>query len=567
MSLARANAIWARRLVDACLQAGVAHAFISPGSRNTPLLLALENAGVDSTIVVDERSAGFVALGYIRTMMRPAVVVCTSGSAPFHYGPAVAEADASCLPLVILSADRPARLRACGSMQTSLQANLFGDLLRASVDTPSPVHGEESLADVVSTFEALHGPYPGPVLINVQFEEPLWEPTLDIQSEQSGLELQRGAKASPYAKSDTLPEGFLTRERRGLITVGPPALGGRTYPAETEAVIVELAQRLGWPVLAEFHSGLRKAHPNILAYPDFCSRIVPKTVPEEPEFVLHFGLLPTSKNVQKFLHAARQVIHVDTRPGIRLPLRDNLATYRASPETLLSEVAECSERPLSPWLHHWLQTDRRVADALAEESFDTLFEPAVARAIQSRIEPDGILVVSNSMPIRQTDVWLGYQVGSGGTLVSRGVSGIDGTISAAIGAAIARKGPIWVFLGDLAFLHDCGALALVRQLGLPIRIIVSDNRGGGIFRRLPISGHPRVFESHFLTPQDRLDLREVAAGFGIDAQQVSSLAELHLALDASKVSEKATVIVATTDSEFDLLEERRLVTLMEEVAA
>ena len=567
MSLARANAIWARRLVNACLQAGVGHAFISPGSRNTPLLLALEYAGVDSTIVVDERSAGFVALGYIRATGRPAAVVCTSGSAPFHYGPAVAEADASCLPLVVLSADRPARLRSCGSMQTSLQANLFGDLLRSSIDTPSPVHGEESLANVTTALAVLHGAYPGPVMINVQFEEPLWDPAMDVETEQGSAEFGKVTSGATYVESDTLPAGFLTRGARGLITVGPTSLGGGSYSVETEKVILELAQRLGWPILAEYHSGLRKTSANVLAYPDFCSRLVSKTVPEEPESILHFGLLPTSKNVQRLLSAARHVVHVDTRPGTRLPLSDNLSTYRASPDSLLADVTDYREQPKSPWLQCWLQTDQQVAGVLAEESFETLFEPAVARAIQSRIGTDGLLIVANSMPIRQTDVWLGYQDESGGTLVARGVSGIDGTISAAVGAAIARKSPVWVFLGDLAFLHDCAALSLVRQLELPIHIVVSDNRGGGIFRRLPISNHPKVFESHFLTPQDRLDLEEVAAGFGVNSQAVSSIAGLHSALDASKASENATVVVVATDSEFDLREERRIVALMEENAA
>jgi len=567
MSLARANAIWARRIVKACLQAGIAHAFISPGSRNTPLLLALEDAGIESTVVVDERSAGFVALGYIRTMARPAVVVCTSGSAPFHYGPAIAEADASCLPLLVLSADRPARLRSCGSMQTSQQANLFSEVLRACIDTPAPVHGEESLSGVVATLDALHGAYPGPVLVNVQFEEPLWEPSSETQVNERVSEVPIGENRAVYEENGTLPNGFLKRGNRGLITVGPSSLGGRNYSPETETVIAELSQRLGWPVLAEFHSGLRKARSTILAYPDLCGRLVAKEVPEEPESVLHFGLLPTSKNVQRFLNQAGKVVHVDTRPGLRLPLNGNLTTYRASPETLLAQVPESSEHAESRWLQRWLETDRRVTEALAEESFETLFEPAVARAIQSRMELDGLLVVANSMPIRQTDVWLGYQAEGRGTLVSRGVSGIDGTISAAVGAAIARKGPVWVFLGDLAFLHDCSSLALVRQLDLPIHIVVSDNRGGGIFRRLPISGHPRVFESHFLTPQDRLALSDVAAGFGVDSQAVSSIADLHSALDVSRTSKRATVVVVETDSEFDMMEERRILALMEGTAA
>ena len=306
-----------------------------------------------------------------------------------------------------------------------------------------------------------------------------------------------------FIEDDRLPSDFFGAEYRGVITVGPPAFAGLTYPPEFEAAIHALADACGWPILAELHSGLRTESPSVVKYPDLSSRVLSQEIPDEAERVLHFGLFPTSKNIQGLLHAAHQVVHVDTRPGKRLPLKDNLTTFRASPASLLTHLPPLKGTSANRWAQKWKDADKRIEQVLDGMGTASLFEPHVAQSLLSFVEPNGILVVANSMPIRQLDVWTGCQMNGRRTMVARGVSGIDGTISSAIGAAIAHEKPVWVFLGDLAFLHDAGALALVRQLGVPIRILVSDNRGGGIFRRLPISKHPSAFESHFITPQDR----------------------------------------------------------------
>ena len=365
MSTANANAQWAARIVDACVAAGVGHAFLSPGSRNTPLLLAFRNAGVPSTIVVDERSSGFVALGWVRSSGLAAALISTSGSAPFHYGPAVAEADASSLPLVVLSADRPERLRACGSMQTSLQANLLPELFRSSVDLPAPVDGTEDLSSCELALASLGGAYPGPVSINVQFEEPLWDPSSDrvptVDFFEQKVTLTRGA----YCETDILPEHFFDVGRRGVISVGPPADGLLSFSDEARRAIQALAGRLGWPVVAELHSTLRESEQCVLEYPDLTTRLLSDSLRREPpQSVLHFGLFPTSKNVQGLLRTAQNVVHVDTRPGLRLPLDGNLSTYRASPQSLLSAVEISERNQPEPWAQRWFDTDRRISKVL-----------------------------------------------------------------------------------------------------------------------------------------------------------------------------------------------------------
>ena len=565
MSIASSNATWSRRLVQACIEAGVAHAFLSPGSRNTPLMLALNRSGIGTTIVVDERSAGFVALGYIRSARRPAALVCTSGSAPFHYGPAIAEADASSLPLLVLSADRPARLRACGAMQTSLQGNLFPELLRARVDLAAPSHGEESLEPIYQALQHLSGAYPGPVNLNVQFDEPLWE----VEAEEAfGLTLGNLPAYEPaprYAQAGVVPTDFFSPSRRGLITVGPSAYGAFKHEPDIERVLRDLSTQLGWPILSEFHSGMRCPHANMLRFPDLSARLIAKTRPEEAQSILHVGLLPTSKNIQRLLESAHQVLHLDPRPGRRLPLDENLDTFRASPACLMDCVPAQSKSQNEDWLKAWLEIDDQVHSHLENKSWDTLFEPSVARKLFANLESDGSLVVANSMPIRQTDVWLGWNETERLTSVARGVSGIDGTLSSAIGISIAQRRPVWVFLGDLAYLHDANALALARQMGIDLRVVVSDNRGGGIFRRLPIAQHPDAFESHFITPQDRVDLREIAAGYGAQSREVMAYSELQETFDWMRGCEGPTVVVVKTDSVADVDEERRIVAALEEV--
>ncbi|MEC8052254.1 MAG: 2-succinyl-5-enolpyruvyl-6-hydroxy-3-cyclohexene-1-carboxylic-acid synthase [Myxococcota bacterium] len=565
MSTAEANALWATRIVDACVAAGVGHAFLSPGSRNTPLLLAFRQAGVPSTVVVDERSSGFVALGWMRSSGLAAALVSTSGSAPFHYGPAVAEADASSLPLLVLSADRPERLRHCGSMQTSLQAKMLPELFRSNVDLPAPVDGSESLVSCEHALATLGGAYPGPVSINVQFEEPLWDASIDRASATDHFEQKATLMRGVYDETDRLPDHFFDVGRRGVISVGPPADGLLSFSDEVRTAIRSLASRLGWPVLAELHSSLRESEQYILEYPDLTTRLLGDSLHQEPpQSVLHFGLFPTSKNVQGVLRAAQNVVHVDTRPGLRLPLDGNLSTYRAAPQSLLA-CAEFSEQDKSTtWTKRWFDTDRRISEVLEKLPRETLFEPNVARALFGSMNDGALLVVANSMPIRQTDVWLGYGTRDRITSVARGVSGIDGTISAALGSTLARSEPVWVFLGDLAFLHDVGALALVKELNAPLNLVVSDNRGGGIFRRLPIAKHPEAFESHFITAQKEVDLASAARGFGVAARDVESFDELKSALEWAAKETSASVIVVKTNSEFDVAEERRVVSALQE---
>ena len=209
--------------------------------------------------------------------------------------------------------------------------------------------------------------------------------------------LTRGA----YCETDILPEHFFDVGRRGVISVGPPADGLLSFSDEARRAIQALAGRLGWPVVAELHSTLRESEQCVLEYPDLTTRLLSDSLRREPpQSVLHFGLFPTSKNVQGLLRTAQNVVHVDTRPGLRLPLDGNLSTYRASPQSLLSAVEISERNQPEPWAQRWFDTDRRISKVLEKLPRENLFEPNVARALFESMNDGALLVVANSMPIR-----------------------------------------------------------------------------------------------------------------------------------------------------------------------
>ena len=553
MNHAERNSQLATGVIEVCRAHNVGHVFLSPGSRNTPLMLALERSKIRTTLIVDERTASFAALGWIRARGQPAALVCTSGSAPLHYGPAIAEADAASLPLLVLSADRPESLRHRGSMQTTLQANLWPELLRASIDLGTGTPTEDHLVTVDEALSCLGSAWPGPVHVNVQFDEPLWSPG---NSHEAKVWSPRMRPQRAEVLKHDLPKAFFNEGARGLITVGPTFDGQPSHGDSILNRLCELSQTLGWPILAEYHSGSRRHKAGVLAFPDLTAFALDNAESLAPDQILHIGLFPTSKNIQKLLHRAGTVVHLDPRPGGRLPIGEQLETLRGDVLASLASV-EVESRDVSTWAQRWFDADHMISDTMQRLPARSLFEGYVAQQVvaASRGEP---LCVANSMPIRSVDVWTGYQPSEVSTYVARGVSGIDGTLAGAIGVALAKRSPVWVFLGDLALLHDVSGLAFARELKVQLRVVVCDNRGGGIFRRLPISQHETAFESHFLTPQESVNFEDIARGFGAMTCLVEQSDQLLASLNAAREAEGVAVVVVKTDSNFDVAEEARI---------
>ncbi|MBB4301346.1 2-succinyl-5-enolpyruvyl-6-hydroxy-3-cyclohexene-1-carboxylate synthase [Rhodobium orientis] len=523
---------WAAALIGGLASAGVTRAVISPGSRSTPLTLAaLRHPAIACRMVLDERVAAFHALGLAKAEQKPALLIATSGSAIANWLPAVVEADMARVPLILLSADRPPELQDCGANQTMDQIGLFSSHARAFHPLP-PAEAETGwltpfTARVVT--ESL-APLAGPVHINVPLREPL-VPSADIGIPQTATPPQVLAPTQEPSSTALEALASVIAQGRGAIVCGTEDLG-----AEGRAAVLDLAGRLQVPVFADALSGLRfdpRAGAAVLAHPDQVSRSA-----DAADWILRLGGTPISRALSDWLKKAngRPQIVVGSSPRIADP--EGTATH-----VLTADAATlCRSLGGPPAPAHWLKTfqvaDKAAAIAAATASADdTPFEGTVLRRLARALPSDTPLVMANSLPVRALD-WLAGRPSSGIRLFgSRGVSGIDGTMSAAFGIASAL-GPTVAVAGDLAFQHDLGALALGSDL--PLVILVLDNGGGAIFDHLPQTVLPE-FEEGWLTPST-LDIVAAARSFGIEAETVRSNDAAVSAVLAALQKPAATVI-------------------------
>lgn len=539
---------WAWTLVDALASAGVGRVIASPGARSTPLTLAaLRHPGLTTHMVVDERAAAFFALGAAKAEGRPAVVVATSGSAVANWLPAVVEADAARMPMILLSADRPPELHDCGANQTMEQTELFGRRVRAVHRLPPPEEEADWLVGLAGRIVATAcGPLPGPVQVNVPFREPLVPGRTEPVLRRSPPRIVRAAPSAPPADAEVVAR--LSRGGRTTIVCGCEALDPTTI-----AAIDRLATRAGLPVLADVTSGVRLGATAdlVLAHPD---RVARRAAPAD--LVLRFGGQPISKAIGAWMGRGRPDGHVSVS-----------ATPRVSdPDGLASDLVFCDPAALCDLLepaapdHVWVDTlralDRDAAAAAAATcAEETPFEGSILRRLIASLPASTALVLGNSLTVRSAD-WFG---GRGRERLSvfcnRGLSGIDGTVATACGVA-AAAGPTVVVSGDLAFLHDVGSLAVA--VDLPLVVVVLDNDGGGIFDHLPQSGLDE-FEQGWRTPT-RFDAAAIAAGFGAAFVRVEATSAIGPVVTDALARGGATVVHVPLDRTFALKRGRSFLT-------
>jgi 2-succinyl-5-enolpyruvyl-6-hydroxy-3-cyclohexene-1-carboxylate synthase len=485
---------------------GMTDAVTSPGVRNAPITLTLAaQAGVRAHSVVDERAAGFVALGLAKRSRRPVAITCTSGSAAANLVPAVVEAREAGVPLIVLTADRPPELREVGAGQSIDQVKLYGSHAKWFVEVGNH---ETSRATAVhhralacrAYWTALDG-RPAPVHLNFPLREPLTpvEEELDPgvwQGRPDGAPWVRRSAATPHAATAIEPAA------RGAIVAGamPP---GSPLPA--------LAARLGWPLLADATSNLRcgpHERSAVIAHYDVLLRLERFCAGHKPGFVLRAGDLPTSKALRAWLADVPQWA-VDPQRTWQDP------THEA--DLLLDAVdAGAAAEPADPaWLESWRRADALVPAALAETTDP--FEPKVWSAVADAAPPGSLLWVASSMPIRHVEAFVPAADKALLFLANRGANGIDGTVASAAGAALAHDGRTIVLLGDLALLHDLGGVVAAQGLGAELTIVCANNGGGNIFDHLPLAGaaDPALFERHIVTPSG-IEIEHVAALAGMD---------------------------------------------------
>jgi 2-succinyl-5-enolpyruvyl-6-hydroxy-3-cyclohexene-1-carboxylate synthase len=558
------NSLWCSVLVETLVRGGLTHAVVSPGSRSTPLAFAFaRHEGVEAIPALDERSAAFFALGLARQQHRPVAVICTSGTAAANFFPAVIEARESEAPLLILTADRPPELRECASGQTIDQQKLYGNYPRWQHELAVPEAVLPALAYVRQT--ALHaltratGLQPGPVHLNLPFRDPL-PPIADGIAEKLTTACDWDLffrHAEPPAVTEVIcAVPRFPMDVHGVIIAGP-AQPGRAD--DYVAAVGAIAQRLGWPVLAEGLSPLRNhaaanptlvtAYDSILRNPNAAERL-------RPEYVLCLGGWPISKVLRGWLQASDaptwvvsegernlDALHLRARP-LRISLRHLAA--------LLPQATEPNG-----YQRLWASFERKARAALDSRltSMTDVFEGRASWLLAQHLPAGTPFFVANSMPVRDVEYFWPPNDRHLAPVFNRGANGIDGTLSTALG--LAHGGPPSVLLtGDLALLHDTNGFLSLPKFRGSLTIVLINNHGGGIFNHLPVAEFEPPFEEFFATPQEA-DFAKLCSAYGAEHVLIRDWEHFTSAVAALPAS-GVRVLELRTDRKLDAARRKQL---------
>jgi 2-succinyl-5-enolpyruvyl-6-hydroxy-3-cyclohexene-1-carboxylate synthase len=530
-------------LTSALASLGVVHVAITPGSRSTPLALALSNeSAIRDWPHHDERSAAFFALGAAKVTRTPAMVACTSGTAVAELFPAITEARYGRVPLIAITADRPSELLGTGAPQMIDQGGLFASTVKWSRDLDIAEGVPDPAELALQMVTAAMGSPAGPVHLNLRFREPL-VPT----EKPNGLMSQPQMPEIPEPDVDTDLIRRITDAaggRRTVVVCGPqddPAL---------PSVVGRWATAAGVPVIADPLSRLRAgghdrnrivATGDALAWTGFLDRA-------RPEVVIRIGALPTSKALWTWFavnHDVTQIlIDVEGRPD---PTGSGSTIVRADPVALFGDQGFAIRPAPAGWSELWEEADRTAASAVRDtvDSLPFPNEPAVAQIVAGNVPDRSILHVASSMPIRDIDTVLSSTERPIWVTANRGVNGIDGFLSSGLGMAASGLGPTFMLAGDLSALHDLTALGAASRMQIPATIVVINNDGGGIFHFLPQSGfEAAVFERHWGTPHG-IDFVRAAEMFGVEAGRIEDRDGLQDAV--SREPDRPMLIEVRTD--------------------
>ena len=529
-----ANLAVACALADELGRQGVHHVVICPGSRSTPVAVALTaHADIETWVLIDERAAAFFALGIARQINAPVALLCTSGTAAANFLPAIAEARLSRVPLIALTADRPPELRGWGAAQTIDQPRLYGDHVKWFADMPVPFLDEalirQTRASAARAIRTARSEPPGPVHLNLPCREPLLPPdlrpplrlgTLFQQGRSNGSAVcDHPIQRVPSDETSGTLASLIAASPRGIIVCGPGESPGLA------SAVTTLSELVGYPVLADPLSGVRfGAHDRSHVIDSYDPFLRHEAVAAQlrPEIVIRIGAIPTSKPLQQFLMSSPGYRHIVIDPG---DPRDpsHLATWviaadaAATLASVTQRLSPISFTPDSNWFETWraVDTTTREAISIAIAGDETPFEGRAVAEVAALLPAGSTLVAGNSMPVRDIDAFVRGDRRDLKIVGNRGANGIDGMNSSALGAAAVAGGPVVLVVGDLSYFHDLNGLLAARKFGLDATIVVLNNDGGGIFSFLPQAEQldEPIFESLFGTPTG-LDVAKTAELFG-----------------------------------------------------
>ncbi len=571
------NTLWGRIVADELTKAGVETVVLAPGSRSTPLTVALSShANIDPVSLLDERSAAFFALGYGKRTGRPAPLVCTSGTALANFHPAVVEADAARVPMVLLTADRPPELADSGANQTIDQEKFYGDSVRQYRKLPEPEAADRKLRSLRTTLsravETARGPTPGPVHLDVPLRKPL-EPNAGPGDVPEGVPdgrlpegfetparpatagrdgpyvaTTRGAARLSASDRQAIAEAIRAAER-GLIVCGPT-----DRPAPTSDALLALSRASGFPVVADPLSGHRFG-PHV-GEMDLCGGYdgYLSALEATPDVVVRFGASPTSKPLRNYLQSAdcRQFL-VDPAGGWREATFTATDLVIADETRLASDLASVIDRGPDVYADRLAEAERTYWSLV--DGDEPIEGGVIADAVRLAPDPSTVFV-SNSMPVRDLDRFARPRSAALSVLGNRGASGIDGITSSALGAGYGTDDPLVLIVGDLAYYHDMNGLLAVARADVDATIVCLNNDGGGIFRLLPIEAHDS-FESWFRTPHG-LDFEHSAELYDLEFARTGDRDRFRELYADSLGSDGTQVLEVTTDSERNHDDRRRL---------
>jgi 2-succinyl-5-enolpyruvyl-6-hydroxy-3-cyclohexene-1-carboxylate synthase len=560
---------WARLFMASFADAGITEVVLSPGSRSTPFMVAAElEPRLRCHDSVDERAAAFFALGQARVTGGPSIVLCTSGTAAAHYLPAVVEANLDHLPLIVVTADRPLELQDCGAPQTIDQVKLMGDHVRRFYEIGTPDSAPSALSGLRRLVaQAVHfagWPTPGPVHVNVRARKPL-EPGGAVTDEEQALhEHVEQILARPLVRTHLPPASpspaaiasvakRCTELERGLIVAGP----ARLVNAAMRTGIVELARATGYPVLAEATSQLRfaGAPADIVKCDSFDAVLRSEQFRKAhpPNIVIQIGAPPVSSGFEHYCETHSEYDRVVfAEHGWLDP--DSTATDLvfgdpAESVALLTKALAGFSRGATAWAASFREADDRawrVVDAALANNAQ-LTEGEVVRSVIATLPADSLLMVGNSLAVREIDTFCRGDAADVRVLCQRGANGIDGLIAGAAGSAVVQHGPVTLLLGDISFLHDITGLALAVNIkDVPFVIVVNNNGGGRIFETLPLAraGLGDGVMNHVLTPH-RAALEHAALLYGHRYVEAKSVLDLTNTLEAAYLTPGCMVIEAS----------------------
>ena len=514
-------------IVDEWVRQGIRHAIIAPGSRSTPLALALTNRSeIRIEVFHDERSAAFAALGVGLATGQPAILLCTSGTAAAHFHAAVIESSLSHVPMLVVTADRPPELKDVGAPQTIDQTKLYGDAVRwfhdPGVSDIAASGSWHSLAR--QSYASTVGVNPGPVHLNLPFREPLAGKAIELSSDHAIRAQILGSIG--LSESELQQAVALFENRKGIIIAG--------RGCGDASAISDLAESLGWPVLADSRSGCQGIPESVVHFDSLirCQAFIEHQV---PEVVLRIGESPSSKVLSQYVTKSGALqVHVsafentfDADSQVSMHISCDPTTFCRGISRLIKAASDPNH------LSQWVSADQKARAIITKEfasSKNVLSAPQVAFVSRASLSTGDNLFVSSSMPVRDLE-WFGGDCSLLQVFSNRGANGIDGVIASAIGVAIATRQKTLVLLGDVAFLHDSSSLTALADRDVDLKIVVTDNDGGGIFHYLPQAEivSEQVFEKLFGTPH-QTDLVKMAQAHRLATFECGSVEQLQKSL-------------------------------------